>query len=145
MDVELLNRACNGNAAAMDWLANGWSPYVHGVDDIIDAPAKPDPELVLECFARAAGLYTHPFFLANAAALRAVALSITLIYADSVAWEQSPEAWRRQWADHARHAGMEMVLAVALICGGYKHARAIGAEQRAICYADHHDREGNAI
>jgi hypothetical protein len=145
MDVELLSRICKGDAEAMNFLSQHWAPYVHAIDDIVDEEVS--AEVKVGAFARAAYLYTHPFFLKNAGALRQVILLVTNMYADSVAWERLPEGneWKRQWADHARHCGMEMVIAVAQIVGGYEHARAISLEQRAICYVEHHDREGEAI
>jgi hypothetical protein len=142
-DVQLIRRICNGDAEAMDFLANWWAPYCHEIDDIIDGE-RTAPEQVLSTFARAAGLYTHPFFLKHGAALRAAALSVTATYADTVAWEKSGVKWQREWADYHRHCSNEMVLAVATICGGYDHARAVMPELRAIAYAEHHDRNGKA-
>lgn len=143
MDVALVERVCCGNAEAMDFLANHWGPYVHAIDDIIDE--APGAEFVLATFARAVVLYTHPFFLRNAATLRQLVLVITSTYADAVAWERAEEPWKREWADHHRHVGMDMVVAVAQICGGYAHGRLISQEQRAICWAEHHDREGRVV
>ena len=141
LNGKLLERICAGNAEAMDWLANHWNPYVHEIDDIMDGdrPAKRDQ---LKTFARAAILYSHPFYLKNLVALRAIALNVTVTYADVVDWEGSPDAWKQNWVDAYRHCGMEMVLAVATICGGHDHAFAIAQEQRAICYLDHHDQSG---
>lgn len=146
MDVRLLERVCCGpvgavNAQAMDFLANYWSPYVHGIDDIIDGD-RDKPEDVLRTFALAAMLYSHPFYVQHLLELRSLVLVITNTYADAVAWERSGIAWQRDWADHHRHAGMDMVIAVAQICGGYGHGRAISQEQRVVCWAEHHDREG---
>jgi hypothetical protein len=143
-DGQLLERVCRGNTEAMDFLAHYWSPYVHAIDDIIDGD-KAGAEFILETFALAAQLYSHPFYLAHIAALRQVVLLVTNLYADSVAWERSAVKWQAQWADHNRHAGMEMVVAVAQICGGYAHARAISREQRCICYVEHHTPGGEPI
>lgn len=143
IDQALLSRICNGNAEAMDFLANHWSPYVHQIDDLIDGE-RSQAEDILATFARAAMLYSHSFYLKNAAALRAVVLLVTNLYADAVAWEKSPDAWQRDWADHNRHAGMEMVIAVAQLCGGYEHARLVSREQRHICYVEHHNAQGQA-
>lgn len=144
MDEGLLMRVCRGDREAMDFLSQWWAPYVHGIDDIIDGD-RCGPEDVLREFARAAGLFSHPFYLRNLQGLRQVVLNVTNGYADSVAWEKSPVAWQREWADHHRHVGMEMVIAVAMICGGFEHARSISLEQRAICYAEHHGRNGEAV
>jgi hypothetical protein len=126
----------------MDFLANHWAPYVHGIDDIIDGDRK-TPEEVLEIFALAAMLYTHPFFIANREALRQQVIVCTSTYADAVAWEKSHVPWQKDWADHNRHVGMDMVVCVASLCGGYRHARSISQEQRLICWDEHHDQDGN--
>lgn len=144
LNTQLLQRVCCGDSDAMDFLANHWSPYVHEIDDIMDGerPAKRDQ---LKTFGRAIALYSHPFYLRHMAALRAVALNVTVTYADVVDWESSPDEWKANWVDANRHCGMDMVLAVAGICGGYEHAFNISQEQRAICWLDHHDREGKAV
>jgi hypothetical protein len=144
LSEQLLQRICCGQPDAMDFLAHYWSPYVHEIDDFMDGD-RTDKRDLLKTFARAAMLYSHPFYLKHLTALRAVVLNVTVTYADSVDWEKSNEGWKRDWADHNRHAGMDMVLAVAAICGGYEHAFAISQEQRAICWHEHHDREGKAV
>lgn len=144
LDVRLLERVCNGNQEAMDFLANHWGPYVHAIDDIIDGDDN-SPEHILNTFARAAVLYGHPFYVRNRQELQRLVLVITNMYADSVAWEKSRVEWQQVWADHNRHVGMEMVVAVAQLCGGYEHGRAISAEQRLICYHDHHTPAGEAV
>lgn len=141
-DVKLVKRICCDNAEAMDFVANHWAPYCHAIDDIIDEHRGPAE--VLECFARAAVLYTHPFFLRHMAALRAMALNVTNTYAQTVEWEVSPLDWQRAWADHHRHCSNEMVMAVATICGGYRHARLVMTELRVMAWHEHHDREGKA-
>jgi len=143
-DTKLLQRVTRGDQEAMDFLANHWSPYVHEIDDIIDGDRR-SAEEILSTFARAVVLYSHPFYLKNLPSLRQLVLVINNMYADSVAWERSTVDWHRDWADHNRHVGMEMVVAVAQICGGYDHARAISMEQRAICYQDHHDKKGKPV
>lgn len=144
MDEQLLRRICAGNGEAMEFLAHFWSPYVHQIDDIIDGERK-SPREVLATFALAAQLFAHPFYLKNLAALKQLVLTVTVLYADSVEFERSAVGWQREWADHNRHAGMEMVVAVAMICGGYEHGAAISREQRVICWQEHHDREGKAV
>ena len=138
MNVALLNRICCGNAEAADWLAHYWNPYVHEVDDIVDGD-RPDPRDQLKTFARAALVYNHPFYLKHREALLTLVLNVTVTFADSVEWEKSPDAWKRDWADHNRHCGMDLVLAVAAICGGHEHAFALSREQRELCYAEHRD------
>lgn len=143
LDENLLRRVCGENREAMDFLANHWSPYVHEIDDIVDGD-RPGAEEILATFARAVELYSHPFYLKHLAELKRLVLIINNLFADAVRWEKSADAWQRDWADHNRHIGMEMVVAVAQLCGGYEHGRRISQEQRAICWQDHHDRKGKA-
>lgn len=142
-DQAALNRCCCGNVEAMDWLRQ-WNLYVHRIDDIIDGEADA-PEEILRTFAQAITLYAHPFYVKHLLRLSAVALVINNMYADTVEWERSKEAWQREWADHARHCGSEMVIAVAMICGGYDHARAISLELRTVGYMEHHTKDGKIV
>ncbi len=142
-DLQALEYACCGNREAMDFLSL-WRRYVHEIDDIMDGD-RPEREEQLGTFALAIELYSHPFYLKNLPALRQVALNCTNAYADTVAWEKSPVEWQQDWADHYRHFGAEMVLAVAGICGGYEHMRRISPQLRVICWHEHHTPDGKPI
>lgn len=143
-DVKLIQRICKGDPEAMDFLANHWSWYCQEIDDIVDGE-RPDPQDILATFARAIELYTHPFFQKHWQALRQVARNVTMMYAQTVDWEQhNPDAsdWRSVWADMHRHCSIEMVVAVATIIGGYQHARAVVPELRVMSYNEHHTADG---
>lgn len=148
-DNMALNRCCGNNAEAKDWLRQ-WRRYVHQIDDLVDdAALRADAEFVLNTFARAAVLYTHPFFLKNIGSLRQLVLNITNTYADSVRFERLGCDWQKDWADHHRHCGSEMVLAVCMICHGggvegYEAARALSAEVRVLSYEEHRD-DGKSV
>lgn len=149
-DVKLIQRICRGDNEAMDFIANHWTGYCHEIDDIIDGE-RTKPDEILATFARAIELYTHPFFVKHGVALRQVAWNVTLMYAQTVEWEKRPAgevlegSWRQQWADLHRHCSIEMVVAVATICGGYLHARAVVPELRVMAYNEHHDQEGKSV
>lgn len=140
--IDLL-KFCAGNAEAADWLAQ-WQAYVHAIDDQVDGDVSgPDrAEHLLRTFIGASELYTHPFFVRHAQQLQVLDAVVTNAYADAVAFERDPAEWKRQWADHYRHVGSEMALAVAYLCGGYAHMRAVSADLRSICHWKHHDRHG---
>lgn len=146
MDIRLVERICQRvhqagpDPEAMDFLANHWAPYCHQVDDLIDGE-RSKPEEILATFALAITLYSHPFFLRHVSALRQVALNTTSMYADSVGWEKAQD-WRGTWADHHRHCALEMVAAVAMICGGYTHARQLMPELRKMAWHEHHNQNG---
>jgi hypothetical protein len=166
MDVELVRRICRDDPEAMDWLGNHWAPYCHAIDDVIDEivlkrraedspPYLAQAEFVIGVFAAAVALYSHPFYLRHIGALKAVVLNVTAMYAQTVQWESTggnggacarPPGgngdWRETWADMHRHCSLEVVTAVAVICGGYAHARAVIPECRVTAYAEHHDGKG---
>lgn len=161
-DQDALRRCCNNNQEAIDFLQL-WSDYVNLIDDIVDEDlvALREPgrvvsrgsferaaDRVCEMGARAIALYSHPFYLKHIAALRQIALNCTNAYADVVQYEISDKHWQREWADHYRHFGSEMVMAVAYLCGGGKawgHMRAVSAAVRVICYQSHHNEEGEVV
>lgn len=142
-DLRALERCCCGNREAMEWLTL-WRQYVHAIDDIVDGDT-PGTEPLLASYALAISVYTHPFFLKNISGLRQIALNCTNAYADAELFKKGEPAWQREFADHYRHFGAEMVLAVASICGGYAHMRSLSAELRVICWHEHHTPSGEAI
>lgn len=141
-DQHALEHACLGNPAAMAWLRL-WREYVHAIDDIEDEETT--PEFRQRTFVLALELYTHPFFRQHEERLKQVVLNCTNAYADTLAWEKSPIEWQRQFADHYRHFGAEMVIAVAQICGGYDHARGFSLELRTVCWLEHHNKDGKPV
>jgi hypothetical protein len=141
--VRLYDHVCCGNPEALRFLFN-WNLFCHGIDDIIDDTKRTDPEEVIAAFAQANIVYSLPFYQANAARLQTTIMLVTNAYADSVAWEKSPNKGHQSMADVLRFAGNEMVFAVALICGGYRHMRAISASVREFSWDTHHTETGEA-
>lgn len=134
-----VQQACLNNPEAIDFLTR-WSNYVHSIDDIEDTAAT--SEFRLKAFIQAMEIYTHPFFLKHGAALKQIVYNATSLYADSLECEKSAVDWHQRLWDWARHSGVEMVLAVACIIGGYDHMRSISMEFRKLCYFEHHDEKG---
>lgn len=139
MEASFADRICLGNESAKHFLIL-WGHYVHAIDDIQDEETT--AEFRLKTFALAIDIYTHPFFKEHEAALKQVAVNCTNAYADCVAWEKSEVPWQKEFADHYRHFGCEMPLAIASILGGYAHMRSVSLEFRTACYIDHHDKDG---
>jgi hypothetical protein len=118
-----------------------WNNYCHAIDDLVDE--KRGVESLLEILASAAELYSHPFWLANWFNLRPIVISVTNAYADSVAWEKSPEGSERAMADVLRLCGVEMYCMVAAICGGFSHMRKLSPRIRRQSWDSNHDGAGN--
>jgi hypothetical protein len=132
-----------GNAQAKSFLVL-WRDYCHQIDDLIDADLKGNQAL-LRCLATAIELYCHPFYLQHLGVLMPVARRVTLTYAIVVDWEHHPDEWRRQWADHFRHAAVDMWIACADLIGGYDHALPWVRECFATSYLQHHDPSGKPV
>lgn len=131
-----LNAVCNGNAEAADFLIR-WAQLADKVDNLVDGDEQ-GPEALLAAFVQCVLLTSHPFYLEHLQHLRAVLLVSINMYADSVAWERDSAEWKQRFADCYRHAGNEVVVAVAQLCGGYEHARKFSLEQRERCHATQH-------
>lgn len=136
-DRELVDALTKGNAGATDFviLAHNW---FHAIDDIVDGEITdlPRKQKVVETFAAGIVVLSHPFYLQNLPALRMTVLQISQLYALSVKWEGAAEAWKRQWAETQRRAGMELMIAVAMICGGWAHAQAMAEQMTAAMLAE---------
>jgi hypothetical protein len=127
LEAEMIEHACKGDAAAMDFVHAAWALF-HAVDDLIDE--QTESEFRVKLLVSAMSLYAHPFFVRHAHALNAIIRNCASTYMDSVAWEKSEDADKRAWADVARHCGLELLFAVADICGGWEHRRAVSREWR---------------
>ena len=146
--VEILTKASAGNADALRFLMH-FCAYAHAIDDIIDDLwAKKDvpPARILDTFAQANILYSQPFYQANTASLQPVVMLVTNAYADSVEWEQRGTGeGEKRMADVRRFAGNEMLLAVALVCGGYKAMRELSPIIYNRSWREHHDAAGQPV
>lgn len=138
--VSFMSVIARGNPGAHELLKVWWE-FCHAVDDVIDE-SQWNAEALLNVQAIGIGFYSHPFYLRYVSALQMPALIATNFYEDSVKWEREPILWKRQWADVLRHAGNDVIVAVAYIVGGYEHMQAISRALLASCYVYHADRYG---
>src|SRR5208283_1061444 len=144
IDEEFVKRLCCGKPEAISFFLE-WYAWVHGIDDLIDEglgsgvpglePAEARQRIV-NTFAQAVVVLSHPFYVKHVDALRMTAVLVANRYADTVNYEYADkaESWQKQWADHHRGVAMEMAMAVALICGGWAHARSLSQELVELCY-----------
>lgn len=132
--------AAAGNPAAREWLEL-WNRYCHAIDDLVDEPMRPGPEVLVGTFVQAAELYTHPFWRQYGPALLPVVVIVSNAYTESVGWERQP-GWPGNLADVLRFAGNEMVRAVAGICGGYARVRDVSRLLWGASIGEHHDSQG---
>jgi hypothetical protein len=138
--LQLQQEAALGNVDALVFLLS-WNSYIHAVDDLVDEAMTPD--LLLDCLMQANALYATPFWIANSARLAGIIALVANAYADSLKFEHGPEDWKRRHADVLRQAGNEMVIAVAQIVGGWRHARSISLRVREQAYHEQHEEVKN--
>lgn len=127
MEEEMIANACKGDALAIDFVKRALA-YFHAADDVLDKQVE--KEFIIKVMVMGQDLYCHPFFMRHAAALNTAIRTCISTYADSVAWERAIDPEKVAWADFARHAGMDLVLVVADICGGWEHRRKVSLELR---------------
>jgi len=143
---ELCAPICLGNLDALHY-CNLWFKYCHGIDDLLDTSIDGRPimskEEILSLFFQAACLFNSKFFVEHRQLLFPIVLQVTNTYADSVEWEQSPKAHLRVIADVLRTCGNEMLIMVALICGGEKHMRTVSQVLKEKAWLLQHDNSGN--
>lgn len=138
----LFDEICCGNPDALRFVMH-WNLFCHGVDDIVDMPEfRESPEQIVSVFAEANVLFTLPFYQANFAKLQTTVMLVANAYADSVAWEKSSELHQQRLSDVLRSYGNEMLIAIALICGGYQHMRRMSPKIRERSWADQHGANG---
>jgi hypothetical protein len=147
---QILLDAAHGNRAAHDFLVQA-ALHFHAVDDVVDV-APFDPLAMLECFRQVVEIYSHPFYLDHGFVLKGVMLTLLRQYRDSVEYQQLAlvdgtftYGWARATGDVLRHAGNELVIAVAQICGGTKLADQISFSLRQQSWREHHDDAGQPI
>jgi hypothetical protein len=89
----------------------------------------------------ALALYNHPFYLKHQKVLFPVILQVTNQFADSVQFERSPLKHRRMIANVLSSCGDEVFFVVAMICGGWSHARKFSAAIRERDFARQHSAD----
>lgn len=138
--TNLYHQIANGNEQAESFLWT-WGCYLRAVDDVIDE-GKWEPEEILRVMMLACTFYSHPFYVAHSNQLQMPVIVATNFWLDSIKWEKEAELWKRQWADVMRHSGNEVILAVAMIAGGWEGIREFSAPLMAMCYCYHADKHG---
>lgn len=128
-NYELLvaNHAALDDPEAADFLIRALD-VMHRVDDLVDEHTTAEAKIATVIAAM--DLYVHPFFLKHPRTLYTTIHNCASVWADSVAWEQSEDPAQREWAEMARHAGIELYAAVADIKGGWAHRTVISREMR---------------
>jgi len=137
---EWLSAITTGNLQGMEFLSR-WGDYLRAIDNVLDEDQW-DRVHLTRAFALGCDCFSSQFYIRNLPQLQMIVLVATCILADSVSFEKSPELWKRQWADVLRHADGHVVLAVALICGGWDHVRKLSPVFLTAAYYEHKQNHG---
>jgi len=139
------------NAIPQAWpFLNAYGKLCHMVDDIVDHdnPGVADyKRLVLDSFGLALEIYSSPFYIQNIGLLYPICKHLHRVYVDSVLWETSDVAWKRQYADNLRCCGGELIVAILdhLCRCPANELTEISLLLREEGYIKHHDKEGKAV
>lgn len=134
--IQFYEMASAGDQDAMNFLRL-FHAYSHSIDDLLDLKQF-NPETLLKVLANANIVYSSPFYSRHAHRLHLVIANVTNAFADSIAWARSRDEWKKQWADTLRFSGNEMVLAVAMICGGFGLMRQMSPLLKELSWQCHH-------
>lgn len=132
---EIYEMAAKGNPEALAFLVEGHN-CGHGIDDVVDGDIG-GAEGQVAVFARVMSLGWMPYFQRHQAALSVVLMLMASNYADANHWADRHHEGMRTWADCLRREGILLVLAVALLEGGYEHLRAVALRLRPLAWECH--------
>lgn len=125
------NEVCRGNTEARVFV-DLFYKLCHALDDLIDCKEDGRPtmsnEKIIELWAITALMYNTPYYIKNRTHLFPSILSVTNLYAQSVAWERSPINRQRIMADILRTVGDHVLFIVALLEGGWSNMRTVTAK-----------------
>jgi len=140
---EIYKDACCGNEEAYKFICL-WNKHCHRVDDFVDnsETRRAINDILWQQFE----LCHNLFWKQNEVALIVTTAIVINDYADSIIMTDNEDCkWQKDWGNYLRFSGNQMILAVALICGGYIKMRSVSMKLREWAYNAHHDNEGNPI
>lgn len=145
---KLLLKASNGNKDAFEFL-RGFHYLAHGLDDVLDGEVSAETikEFLINLFVYAKDLYSCGFYREHCAELSSVIDAVANAYADSVRYQDQqyesqydPRAgelpWQLATANIIRSQGVDVIIIVAKLCGGYEHMREVSQIARFLSYVE---------
>lgn len=118
------------------WFLAAFHGWAHLIDDLVDEPNR-DPLQVVDVAMKANVLFSSAFYRAHTPALSVATALVADAYRASVRAERLGGSAARL-ADTIRLAGNQMVLAVAMIVGGWEHMQAISERLWPLAWENQH-------
>jgi hypothetical protein len=107
--------------------------FAHTIDDLVDQDNKEEctPDHVARVLVEFFAMMAHNrFWQANQSSLLPLVMTAILDWADSMDWQKGGTEQQRQDADVIKGSWHNVIYHIALLCGGFDHARAITREHR---------------
>ena len=133
--LSLYREAAAGNADAFAFLCT-FHQWAHRIDDLVDQPEH-DRLDVVNVAMEANVLFSSPFYVTHSGPLQVVVALVADAYKTSVRGEREGGKAGRL-ADTLRLAGNQMVLAVAMIVGGWAHMQRISERLWPLAWESQH-------
>lgn len=133
--TEYFNRWACGNSDAVN-LLHCISAIAQLADDIVDGDSENRfADMGRLCFQTLVVAPSNPFFQKHHAALAPVLANISLTWEATEEWRHSEQEKTRMFAFVMRECSEQFAVTVALLTGGYDHARAVIRELHDVCVA----------
>lgn len=132
LTAEFINTCCLGNRDAA-LFCGAYYRYCHSIDDLIDRDndeANPRDYVIKVQSEMFANLVQNPFFLAHKEGLLSLMLRGFHDWADSMDWQESGDPIKIYDADVLKGGYHAVFYHVALLVGGFDHARKISLGHR---------------
>lgn len=125
---------------------NAFSEMCHLCDDIIDdASFRNSPEQILKLTKCCLDVYSSTFYQQHIMELYSVISVIHDMYANSVAMENSPELWKKEFADAIRNCANYMPVYIVKILVSYEASRLFSMVLVEESYSKHHNELGKPV
>jgi hypothetical protein len=132
---EYFTRWACGNQDAVN-LLRCVSEIAHLADDIVDGDSDNRfADMGRLCFQTLVVAPSNPFFQQHHAALAPVLANISLTWEVTEEWRQSKNEKTRMFAFVMRECSEQFAVTIALLTGGYEHARNVIRELHEVCDA----------
>jgi hypothetical protein len=131
---ELLLKWANGDTAAAGFLFE-IAQITRLADDIVDTDAERQRNVGWLLTRTLITLPTNPFYMRHAALFGPIFANTIIKWQQSDEWRQSGAVMRQNFGYVMREAIGDVYTAVAMLTGGFDHARAVAEEFFDVCHA----------
>ena len=118
--------AAGKNFDALNFL-NAFDLYFEEIERFVSSPRQ-DESGFIKILAQTNIIYSMPFYVSNAHLLQVPVVQLFNELADSIAFKTSTEQWKRSMSQFCGIGLSNVVISIALICGGFELCRQISPQ-----------------